>query len=107
MTGTPSVSRYSRVRGISSMFFTPADMTVTGVLPNSLKSALTSIVSSYPRCTPPSPPVTKMSIPARALQTIVPATVVEPRPPWAITYGMSRRLTFLASEPPFASSSIY
>lgn len=47
-TGTPSVYKYSKVRGISSIFFTPAETTVTGVLPNSLKSALTSMVSSNP-----------------------------------------------------------
>lgn len=59
-TGTPSVYRYYKVLGISKMFLTPADTTVTGVRPNYLKSALTSIVSSYPRCTPPKPPVTKI-----------------------------------------------
>ena len=47
-TGTPSVSKYSKVFGISRIFLTPAETTVTGVLPNYLKSALTSIVSSYP-----------------------------------------------------------
>jgi hypothetical protein len=46
-TGTPSVYKYYRVRGMSNIFFTPADTTVTGVLPNSVKSALTSIVYSY------------------------------------------------------------
>lgn len=80
-TGTPSVYRYSSVRGISRIFLTPADTTVTGVRPNSLKSALTSIVSSYPLWTPPKPPVTKISILASALQIIVPATVVDPNPP--------------------------
>lgn len=63
------------------MFLTPAETTVTGVLPNYLRSALTSMVSSYPLCTPPNPPVTKISMPAMAEHIIVPATVVEPNPP--------------------------
>ena len=41
-TVTPSVSRYSSVRSISRMDFTPAHTTATGVLPSSVKSALTS-----------------------------------------------------------------
>ncbi len=68
------------VLGISSIFLTPAEMTLTGVLPSYLKSALTSIVSEKSLCTPPRPPVTNMSIPAKALQIIVPATVVDPNP---------------------------
>ena len=43
-TGTPSVYKYYKVRAISKIFLTPAETTVTGVLPNSRKSALTSIV---------------------------------------------------------------
>lgn len=41
-TVTPSVSKYSSVRPISRMDFTPAHTTATGVLPSSVKSALTS-----------------------------------------------------------------
>ena len=41
-TVTPSVSRYSSVRPISRMDLTPAHTTATGVLPSSVKSALTS-----------------------------------------------------------------
>lgn len=37
------LTRYSNVRGISSMDLIPADTTVTGVRPSSCKSALTSI----------------------------------------------------------------
>ncbi len=43
-TGTPSVYKYYKVLAISKIFLTPAETTVTGVLPNSRKSALTSIV---------------------------------------------------------------
>jgi hypothetical protein len=49
ITGTPYVSKYSKVLGISKIDFTPADTTVTGVCPSSLKSALASSVCSYPR----------------------------------------------------------
>ena len=48
ITGTPYVYKYSRVLGMSKMDLTPADTTVTGVWPSSLKSALASIVCSYP-----------------------------------------------------------
>ena len=43
-TGTPSVYKYYKVLGISRIDLTPAETTVTGVLPNSLKSALASKV---------------------------------------------------------------
>ncbi len=49
---------------MSNIDLTPADITATGVLPNSVRSALTSIEVSAPRWTPPIPPVTKMGIPA-------------------------------------------
>lgn len=78
ITGTPFVSRYSNVRGISRIDFTPAETTVTGVLESYSRSALTSIVCSYPRCTPPIPPVTKISMPAIFAAIIVAETVVAP-----------------------------
>jgi hypothetical protein len=57
-TGTPYVSRNSRVLGISNIDFAPAHTTATGVYPNSIKSADISNVVSAPLCTPPIPPVT-------------------------------------------------
>jgi hypothetical protein len=42
MTGTPCVSRYSRVLPMSSIDFTPAHTTATGVLPRVARSALMS-----------------------------------------------------------------
>ena len=52
-------TKYWSVFSISSIDLTPAQMTVTGVLPNSLRSELTSIEFSPSRWTPPTPPVTK------------------------------------------------
>ena len=50
-----------------------------------------SKVSSAPRCTPPMPPVAKISMPARSATYIVAATVV-PAAPWrAATAARSRR----------------
>ena len=50
-----------------------------------------SKVSSAPRCTPPMPPVAKISMPARSAIYIVAATVV-PAAPWrAATAARSRR----------------
>ena len=106
ITGIPLVSRYYRVRGISKIDFTPADTTVTGVLPNYYKSALTSITCSKPRWTPPIPPVTKISMPAAWAPIIVPETVVAPIPFRAIIVGRSLLLTFFTSLPVLASSSI-
>lgn len=77
-TGTPWVSKYSKVLGISKIDFAPAETTATYVLPNSLKSADMSKVFSAPLCTPPIPPVTKIFIPAYWAHIIVAATVVEP-----------------------------
>jgi hypothetical protein len=57
---TPTcVSRNSSVRGMSRMLFTPAQITPTGVRASSVRSALTSMLSSPPLWTPPMPPVTK------------------------------------------------
>jgi hypothetical protein len=75
-TGTPSVSRSSRVLGTSKIALQPALTTATGVILNSAKSADISKVSSAPihllfnikaapRCTPPIPPVIKTLIPAK------------------------------------------
>ena len=77
-TGTPSVSRVSRVSPMSRIDFTPADTTATEVWPSSVRSAEMSKVCWAPRCTPPSPPVTKTRMPASAASRIVAATVVAP-----------------------------
>lgn len=45
---------------MSRIDFTPLDTTVTGFRPNSVRSALTSIVVSPPRCTPPRPPTMEL-----------------------------------------------
>mmetsp|Transcript_71469 Transcript_71469/g.190582 ORF Transcript_71469/g.190582 Transcript_71469/m.190582 type:complete len:398 (-) Transcript_71469:181-1374(-) len=92
-TGTPCVSRYSSVFGISKIDFAPAQTTATGVLPSSVRSADTSQDSSAPRWTPPIPPVTKTRIPARCASNIVPATVVAPLARAASTKARSRRET--------------
>lgn len=49
ITGTPSVSKNSKVFGMSRMLFTPAQTTHTGVLPSSFRSVDTSHVDSTPR----------------------------------------------------------
>ena len=103
IAGTPFVSKYSSVRGISKIDFTPADTTVTGVLPSYSKSALTSIVCSYPLWTPPIPPVTKTSMPAAFAPIIVVETVVAPMAFFAKIIGRSLRLTFEAVLPVDAS----
>ena len=77
-TPTPSVSRYSIVRGMSRKLLQPLETTVTGVLPSSVKSAEMSMLDSAPRWTPPSPPVPKILIPARCASSMVPDMVVPP-----------------------------
>ena len=77
------------------MLFAPAQITPMAVLPNSIKSAETSIpdcqcsprewylgyvLDSAPRCTPPIPPVTNSGIPTLWAMYMVPATVVPPFP---------------------------
>ena len=94
MTGTPWVSRYSRVRGISRMDFMPAQTTATLVRANSIKSPDISMVFSLPRCTPPIPPVTNIEIPAILAHIIVAATVVPPSWFCKIANGKSLLLTF-------------
>mmetsp|Transcript_36010 Transcript_36010/g.87018 ORF Transcript_36010/g.87018 Transcript_36010/m.87018 type:complete len:215 (-) Transcript_36010:151-795(-) len=105
MTGTPRVSRYSRVRGMSRMLLAPAQTTATGVLPSSVRSEETSHVCSAPLCTPPIPPVTNTSMPARLAMCMVPLTVVAPWEPLLIHMGRSRTPTFGIFPPPLASSS--
>ena len=89
------------------MDFTPAETTVTGVCPSSLRSALASRVCSYPRCTPPIPPVTKILMPASSAPIIVEDTVVAPSDFYINTIGRSRRLTFFVLGPSNANLSIY
>ena len=84
---------------MSKMDFTPAETTVTGVWPNYLRSALASKVCSYPRWTPPIPPVTKISIPAIYAPIMVDETVVAPSDFYIRTNGRSLRLTFLTLVP--------
>ena len=79
--GTPRLSSFSRVRGMSSTDLMPADTTRTGVLASSYRSADTSMVICPSRWTPPVPPVTKTSIPARCASLMVEATVVAPQSP--------------------------
>ena len=77
-TGTPMVSRYSRVAGTSRMDLTPEQTTATGVLARAARSPETSQLSRASLCTPPRPPVAKRRIPASAARCAVAATVVAP-----------------------------
>ena len=70
---------------MSRIDFTPAEMTATSVRESSVRSADTSIESSPPWCTPPSPPVTNTRMPASPAMRIVLATVVAPCVPVATT----------------------
>src|SRR5579883_941471 len=107
MTGTPRVSRYSRVLGRSSRALAPAQTTATGVRASSSRSAEISKDSEAPRCTPPMPPVAKTPIPLRWAQIMVAATVVEPCSPRAIAKGRSARLSLRTSFAwPSQSSSV-
>ena len=94
-TGTPSVSKYSKVLPMSRIDLTPAQTTATGVLPNSVKSALMSIESSTNLCTPPIPPVTNMRMPAICASAIVDETVVAPFNRFATIIARSRRLVLI------------
>ena len=89
---------------MSRMLFTPAQTTHTGVVDSSVRSALTSNDVAAPRCTPPSPPVTKTRIPAREASRMVAATVVAPCPWRAMIDGRSRTLAF-TTDGSLASSS--
>lgn len=64
--GTPFVSRYSRVSGMSRMALGPAQTVSTGVRAISSRSAEISKDSGAPRWTPPSPPVAKIRMPPDA-----------------------------------------
>ena len=99
MTGTPLVSRYSRVNPRSKMDLAPAQMTMTGVRASSSRSAEMSIVVSAPRCTPPTPPVAKTRMPANAAMIIVVATVVAPSCFRAASTGKSRRDALVTAVP--------
>ncbi len=105
MTGTPCVSRYSRVRPMSRIDLAPAQTTATGVCASSCRSAEMSKVSGAPRCTPPMPPVANTRIPAMAAMIMVEATVVAPIPLRASTKGISRRLHLVTAWPARPSAS--
>ena len=81
------------------MDLAPAQMTMTGVLASSSRSAEMSMVFSAPRCTPPMPPVAKTSMPAMWAMIIVVVTVVAPSMPRAHTTARSRRDTLVTSWP--------
>ena len=74
----PKVSKYSKVKPISKIDFTPAETIATFVVDISVKSAEISIEFSAPRCTPPIPPVTKILMPTIEAILMVAATVVAP-----------------------------
>lgn len=82
-------TRNSRVLGMSKIDLTPLETTAIDVLPSSVRSAETSIVLSTSRCTPPIPPVAKISIPTKLAHIIVPETVVPPFKPLLRTYARS------------------
>jgi len=95
ITGTPIVSRYSKVLGMFKIDLIPPDTTLIRVCDSSVRSAGISSYYSSPLCTPPMPPVTKTLIPAMLARYIVPATVVDPFIFLAITNARSRREHFL------------
>lgn len=95
ITGTPIVSRYSKVLGMSKIDLIPPDTTLIRVYDSSVKSAGISNDYSSPLCTPPMPPVTKTLIPTMLARYIVPATVVDPFIFLAITNARSLREHFL------------
>ena len=84
----------------------PAQTTTTAVSASSSRSAEMSIVTSAPRCTPPTPPVAKTGMPASAAMIMVAATVVAPSIFLATSTGRSRRLAFAAFVPSFPRYSI-
>ena len=93
-TGTPFVSRTSNDFPMSRIDLIPAQTTVTGVLPNSSKSADISILVSAPLCTPPIPPVANTCKPAKCAKIIVPDTVVAALALDAQAYAKSLRDAF-------------
>ncbi len=96
---TPTLSDSSRssVAGTSKIDFTPAHTTMIDVRDSVLRSADSSHESRARRCTPPSPPVAKTPMPARAARWAVEATVVAPSPPAAATAAISRTLALTTS----------
>ena len=98
-TAAPCVSSTSNVRGMSRMDLAPAQTTATGVRPSSVRSAETSRVCSPPRWTPPTPPVTNTSTPARCARSMVAETVVAPVARLATMGATSRRDTLAARAP--------
>src|ERR1700722_10058876 len=76
---------------MSRIDLAPAQTTATRVRESSTRSAEMSNVSSTPRCTPPMPPVAKISMPASPATNIVAATVVPAEPLRAATSARSRR----------------
>ena len=77
-TGTPSVSRYSSVRGKSRNDFAPAHTVTTGCAASAPKSAEMSPCRCESRCTPPMPPVANTPMPARLASNSDAETVVAP-----------------------------
>ena len=99
-----SVSSRSSVAPTSRIDFTPEQTIVTPVRASVVRSADSSQLSRASRWTPPSPPVAKTRIPARAARWEVEATVVAAEPPAAITGARSRSPAF-ANPGPSASAS--
>ncbi len=93
------------VLGMSRIAFAPAQTTATSVRANSSRSADTSQDFSAPRWTPPIPPVANTWIAAISAIIIVPATVVAPFPPNAISAGKSLRDALMGLREPFASET--
>lgn len=93
---TKTQTKYSRVLGMSRMALTPAQTTATGFRPSSMRSELTSRVTSAPRWTPPIPPVAIIGIPAICAIVTVPPTVVPPCSLCRTTVDMSLREHLIA-----------
>ena len=91
---------------MSRIDLAPAQTTATGVRESSTRSAEMSKVSSAPRCTPPMPPVAKISMPASPAINIVAATVVPAEPLRAATSARSRREAFTTPPLSWPSRSI-
>lgn len=91
---------------MSRILLAPAHTTINGVRARSTRSALTSIVCSPPRCTPPIPPVTNTPMfgDAAAASTAVPDTVVAALRPSPTATARSRRDAFVKPSAPTARS---
>ena len=64
------------------------------------------MVTSAPRCTPPTPPVANTEMPAMAAMIMVVATVVAPSLPLAHKTGRSRREALVTAVPALPRCSI-